>query len=92
MGIEGIENLTETHTPIVQDQPKYTGEGEGPRDKVLNLPEKPGPQIPLEEGTVEKAQAFEEQRKSDLDKARELHNRVTAGEDPEDVRKELASQ
>lgn len=87
MGIEGTENLTHTH--IEQDQPVYDGTGDGGRDKPLFQPEKQEPVAPLDQEYLDSQQAAEDKKQSELDKARELHNRVTAGEDPEKVRDEL---
>lgn len=72
--------MSETHTPIVQDQPPYVGNE--PREAKLPDLIEQNPALPLKEGTVEAAQEFEKQRNVDLDAQREEHNRRTAGGDP----------
>lgn len=72
-----------THTPIEQDQTPYTGDKPAEQVDIQKVPDPQPSPLPVDEGTVERAKEFEEQRKVDLDAEREEHNRRTAGGDPE---------
>lgn len=65
---------------------------EGSEEQGVNLenlvPHKPI--HPIDQEFLDAQQKTEDAKQTELDKARELHNRVTAGENPADVQKDLA--
>ena len=82
MGIEGIDNFK-----IDQDQTPYKGDEPVKEDGPKLIEQEPV--LPLDPHYVKGQQDAEEQKKDDLAVARDLHNRVTAGEDPTDVKADL---
>lgn len=74
-----MENNIDVTSPE-QDQKPYFGDEAAPEGEVAPPPQEPI--LPLEGDPVADADAFESQRKSELDAAREEHNRRTAGGDP----------